>query len=254
MSELPAHPPEENSRLIDHLLEMRTRLLRSLIVFGIVAAAMLPFANKIYGYLAQPLLDRLPEGGKLIAIDVASPFFVPLKLVLVVAVLICVPWFLYQAWAFVAPGLYQREKRMAKPILVSAVALFYLGCAFAYFLVLPTVFGFMAKTTPQGVSMMTDINRYLDFTLVIFLAFGLCFEVPVALVILVVLGLVTPAQLREWRGYAIVGIFAVAAVLTPPDVLSQLLLAFPMMALYELGILAGSWLKPKNSQVTDTLG
>lgn len=253
MSELPA-PQDENTRLIDHLLELRSRLLKSLAVFGVITLALLPFANKLYGYLAQPLLDKLPEGGRLIAIDVASPFFAPLKLVLVVAVLICVPWFLYQAWSFVAPGLYNREKRIAKPILVSAVALFYAGCAFAYFLVLPTVFGVMAKTAPEGVAMMTDINRYLDFTLVIFLAFGLCFEMPVALVILIVLGIATPAQLKEWRGYAIVAIFAIAAVLTPPDVLSQLLLAIPMMALYEVGLLAGAWLKPKNSQVPDTLG
>ena len=253
MSELPA-PHDENTRLIDHLLELRSRLLRSLVVFGLVAAALLPFANTLYGVLAQPLLDKLPEGGRLIAIDVASPFFAPLKLVLVVAVLICMPWFLYQAWSFVAPGLYNREKRIAKPILASAVLLFYFGCAFAYFLVLPTVFGFMAKTTPDGVAMMTDINHYLDFTLVIFLAFGLCFELPVALVILIVLGIATPTQLREWRGYAIVAIFAIAAVLTPPDVLSQLLLAIPMIGLYELGVLAGSWLKPKDSPAANPLG
>ena len=148
------------------------------------------------------------------------------------------PWLLYQAWAFVAPGLYNRERRLATPLLVSALALFYAGCAFAFFLVLPTVFGFLAQVTPEGVAMMTDINAYLDFVLVIFLAFGLSFELPVALVILVLLGWVTPAQLREWRGYAIVGIFVLAAVVTPPDVVSQLLLAIPMVLLYELGIIA----------------
>jgi sec-independent protein translocase protein TatC len=150
------------------------------------------------------------------------------------------PWLLYQAWAFVAPGLYRRERRLAFPLLASALALFYAGCAFAYFIVLPAVFTFLNKVTPPGVAMMTDINAYLDFVLVIFLAFGASFELPVALVILVLLGWVTPAQLREWRGYAVVGIFVVAAVITPPDVVSQLLLALPMVALYEAGILASS--------------
>jgi sec-independent protein translocase protein TatC len=153
------------------------------------------------------------------------------------------PWLVYQLWAFVAPGLYKREKRLALPLLGSALLLFYTGCAFAYFIVLPAAFAFLAKVTPPGVAMMTDINAYLDFVLVIFLAFGASFELPVALVILVLLGWVTPAQLREWRGYAIVGIFAVAAVITPPDVVSQLLLALPMVALYEIGILAASALK-----------
>ena len=155
------------------------------------------------------------------------------------------PWLLYQAWAFVAPGLYKREKRLALPLLASALALFYAGCAFAYFLVLPAVFAFLHKVTPDGVAMMTDINAYLDFVLVIFLAFGASFELPVALVILVLLGWVTPAQLREWRGYAVVGIFVVAAVITPPDVVSQLMLAIPMMLLYEAGIIAARAVVPK---------
>ena len=154
------------------------------------------------------------------------------------ALLVTMPWLLYQAWAFVAPGLYHREKRLAMPLLVSAVALFYTGCAFAFFLVLPSVFGFLARFTPEVVAMTPDIGKYLDFVLVIFLAFGASFELPVALVILVLLGWVTPAQLREWRGYAVVGIFVVAAVITPPDVVSQLMLAIPMCLLYEAGILA----------------
>ena len=161
------------------------------------------------------------------------------------------PWLLYQAWAFVAPGLYKREKRLALPLLVSAVTLFYAGCAFAYFLVLPAVFGFLTKVTPDGVAMMTDINAYLDFVLVIFLAFGASFELPVALVILVLLGWVTPAQLREWRGYAVVGIFVVAAVITPPDVVSQLMLAIPMCVLYELGILAARAVAPRKAAEGD---
>ena len=226
--------------VFDHLVELRSRLLRAVAGLMLVFVALLPFANRLYGYLAQPLLDKLPNGGQLIAVEVASPFFAPVKLAFFVAVVVAMPWLLYQLWAFVAPGLYQRERRLAMPLLASALVLFYAGCAFAYFLVLPAVFGFLAGVTPAGVAMMTDINAYLDFVLVIFLAFGASFELPVALVILVLLGWVTPAQLREWRGYAIVGIFVVAAVITPPDVISQLLLAVPMVVLYEAGILAAA--------------
>ena len=230
------------SRLIDHLIELRSRLLRAVVGLLLVFVALLPFANRLYGWLAAPLLDKLPAGGQLIAVEVASPFFAPLKLAFFAAMVLAMPWLLYQAWAFVAPGLYQRERRLALPLLASAVTLFYAGCAFAFFLVLPTVFGFLAKVTPDGVAMMTDISAYLDFVLVIFLAFGLSFELPVALVILVLLGWVTPAQLREWRGFAIVGIFIVAAIITPPDVVSQLLLAIPMVLLYEVGIIAARML------------
>ena len=226
--------------LVAHLLELRARLLRGVAGLLLVLLALLPFANTLYGWLAQPLLDKLPAGGQLIATEVASPFFTPLKLAFFVAVVLAMPWLLYQAWAFVAPGLYRREKRLALPLLTSALLLFYAGCAFAFFLVLPAVFGFMAKVTPDGVAMMTDINAYLDFVLVMFLAFGLSFELPVALVILSLLGWVTPAQLREGRGYAVVGIFIVAAIVTPPDVVSQLMLAIPMCLLYEAGILAAS--------------
>jgi sec-independent protein translocase protein TatC len=204
----------------------------------------MPFANRLYAALAAPLLAQLPAGGQLVAIDVASPFFTPVKLAFFLAVVLAMPVLLYQAWAFVAPGLYQNEKRLARPLLWAAVLLFYLGCAFAYFLVLPAVFGFLAAITPEGVAMMTDISRYLDFVLVIFLAFGMSFELPVAVVVLVLLGVVTPAQLREFRGYVVVGIFILAAVITPPDVVSQLMLAIPMCLLYELGILVSSVLRP----------
>jgi sec-independent protein translocase protein TatC len=233
------------ARLIDHLIELRARLLRAVTGLIVVFIAFLPFANKLYAWLAQPLLAKLPAGGQLIATGVASPFFAPVKLAFFAALFVSVPWLLYQAWAFVAPGLYQREKRLALPLLASAVSLFYAGCAFAYFLVLPSVFGFLTKVTPEGVAMMTDIQAYLDFVLVIFLAFGASFELPVALVILVLLGWVTPQQLRESRGYAIVGVFIVAAVITPPDVVSQLMLAIPMCVLYEIGILAARWVAPK---------
>lgn len=227
-----------SSSLIGHLVELRSRLLRAVVGLVLVFIVLLPFANRLYAVLAQPLIAKLPAGSQLIAIEVASPFFAPLKLAFFVAIVVAMPWLLYQAWAFVAPGLYRREKKMALPILASALVLFYAGCTFAYFVVLPAVFTFLHKVAPVGVAMMTDISHYLDFVLVVFLAFGVSFELPVALVILVLLGWVTPAQLREWRGYAIVGIFVVAAVITPPDVVSQLLLALPMIALYEVGILA----------------
>ena len=233
--------PAGEPRLIDHLIELRSRLLRAVVGLFVALLALLPFANKLYAYFAAPLLAKLPAGGQLIAVEVASPFFAPLKLAFFVALLATMPWLLYQAWAFVAPGLYQREKRLAVPLLVSAVGLFYAGCAFAFYLVLPTVFGFLASVTPEGVAMMTDINAYLDFVLVIFVAFGLSFELPVAMVIAAALGWVTPAQLRESRGYAIVGVFIIAAVITPPDVVSQLMLAIPMCLLYEVGIVASGW-------------
>ncbi|WP_372016979.1 twin-arginine translocase subunit TatC [Pseudoxanthomonas sp. 10H] len=242
-----AGPDSDNeSSLMEHLLELRTRLLRAIAGLVIVLLALLPFANKLYAWLAAPLLDKLPAGGQLIAVQVASPFFTPLKLAFFVALVASAPWLLYQAWAFVAPGLYQREKKLALPLLASAVVLFYAGCAFAYFVVLPSVFGFLTAIKPDGVAMMTDINAYLDFVLVIFLAFGASFQLPVALVILVLLGWVTPEQLREGRGYAIVGIFILAALITPPDVVSQLLLAIPMCLLYEAGIVASRMVAPRS--------
>ena len=243
---------DADSSLMEHLLELRTRLMRALAGLALALLALLPFANRLYAWLAAPLLEKLmPVGGQLIAVQVASPFFTPLKLAFFVALLVSAPWLLYQAWAFVAPGLYQREKRLAMPLLASAVVLFYAGCAFAYFVVLPAVFGFLTAIKPEGVAMMTDINAYLDFVLVIFLAFGASFQLPVALVILVALGWVTPAQLREGRGYAIVGIFVVAALITPPDVVSQLLLAIPMMLLYEAGIVASRMVVRRSADGAD---
>lgn len=237
-------------RLIDHLIELRARLLRAVVGLLVVFLALMPFAAEIYAALARPLLGALPATGQLVAVDPAGGFFVPMKLAFFAAVLLAMPWLLYQAWAFIAPGLYQREKRLAMPLLVSAVALFYAGCAFAFFLVLPTVFGFLARFTPDVVAMTPDIGKYLDFVLVIFLAFGASFELPVALVILVALGWVTPQQLKDSRGYAIVGVFVIAAVITPPDVVSQLMLAIPMCLLYELGIVAARWVRPVERQQT----
>ncbi len=223
--------------MVAHLLEMRKRLLRALAGFALVLLALLPFANRLYTLLSEPLLRVMPKGGQIIATQVASPFVTPLKLAFFVALMISMPWLLYQAWAFVAPGLYKRERKLAVPMLVAALGLFYAGCAFAYYLVLPAAFGFLSKTLPPGVAMMTDISAYLDFVLVIFLAFGLSFELPIALLVAVLLGVVTPKQLADWRGYAVVVIFIVAAVITPPDVVSQLLLAIPLIALYEIGLL-----------------
>lgn len=233
---------DREESLLSHLVELRMRLLRAIGAVLIAVLLLLPFAQRLYSAVAAPLLAKLPEGAQLIAIDVASPFFAPVKLVAVLALMAVMPFVLFQLWAFVAPGLYRHERRLAVPLLLSATLLFYVGSAFAWFLVLPTVFAFLTAITPEGVAMMTDISRYLDFVLVMLLAFGACFEVPVAVVILVVLGWVDDRQLREARPYVIVGAFIVAAVLTPPDVVSQLLLAIPMCLLYEIGIIAARWL------------
>ncbi|MFT4246711.1 MAG: twin-arginine translocase subunit TatC [Pseudomonas sp.] len=238
---------QAESSLIEHLIELRARLLRGLVGLVVVLVALLPFTRKIYAWLAHPLISQLPAGQTMIAMNPAGAFFAPIKLTFFLALFLAVPWLLYQAWSFVAPGLYQREKRLAVPLLASAVLLFYVGCAFAYFLVLPAVFHFLTTFKPDVIAITPDAGAYLDFVLVIFFAFGTSFELPVALVILVLLGWVTPEQLRQGRGYAIVGIFALAAVLTPPDVVSQLLLAIPMCLLYEVGILAAGWLKARDS-------
>ena len=236
---LPNADQDDGSQgFLTHLVELRTRLLHAVAGWLLLALALMPFGNRLYGMLAAPFRSTLPEGAQMIAIDPASPFFTPLKLSFFVALIIAMPWVLYQLWAFVAPGLYRKEQRLAVPLLVSSTVLFYAGCAFAYFLVLPTVFGFMQAVAPDGVTVMTDITRYLDFVLVIFLAFGVTFEVPVATVILVALGWVTIEQLKAARSYFVVAAFVIAAVLTPPDIVSQLLLAIPMCILYEVGIVA----------------
>ena len=239
---------EGESSLMGHLIELRARLLRGVVGVGVTLLALLPVTRDIYTWLAGPLISQLPAGQTLIAINPAGAFFAPVKLTFFLALFFAAPWLLYQAWAFVAPGLYQREKRLALPLLGSAVALFYAGCAFAYFLVLPTVFGFLVHFKPDVIAVTPDANSYLDFVLVIFFAFGASFELPVALVILVLLGWVTPAQLKEARGYALVGIFVLAAIITPPDVVSQLMLAIPMYLLYEIGILASGWVTPREAK------
>ena len=224
--------------LMSHLLELRQRLLHAVVAVLAVFLLLLPFANPLYAWLAVPLKETLPPGSQLVAIEVASTFFVPMKLAFFAALFIAAPYILYQVWAFVAPALYDREKNLARPLLLAAGLLFYLGCAFTYFALLPVMFAYLNSTAPEGVAMMTDISRYLDFVLVLFLAFGASFEVPVAVVVLVLIGVVTPEQLRQARGYVVVGIFILAAIITPPDAISQLMLAIPMMALYELGLIA----------------
>jgi sec-independent protein translocase protein TatC len=233
--------------LFSHLLELRSRLLKAVAAVLVVLVALVPFANRLYAGLAEPLVKRLPHGAHLIATQVTSPFLTPLKLAFYAALFISMPVILYQLWAFVSPGLYRHEKRLARPLLVAALALFYLGCAFAYFLVLPAAFRFLTAVTPAGVEMMTDITHYLDFVMLMFFAFGLCFEVPVAVVILAAVGVVDLAKLRGARRYAIVAAFAVAAVITPPDITSMVMLAIPMCLLYELGLLAVRWLVPAAS-------
>jgi sec-independent protein translocase protein TatC len=228
--------------LFSHLIELRSRLMRAIVTIALVLLALIPIANRLYAELAAPLVARLPQGAHLIATEVASPFVTPLKLAFYAALFISMPMILYQLWAFVSPGLYKHEKRLARPLLAAALVLFYTGCAFAYFLVLPAAFRFLTAVTPEGVEMMTDITHYLDFVMLMFFAFGLCFEVPVAVVILAAIGVVNLQQLRDGRRYAIVGAFTIAAFITPPDITSMIMLAVPMCFLYEVGLLAVRWL------------
>jgi len=237
MSEPSSAPENTQETFISHLIELRTRLLRSIVAVVVVLVCLFPWAKDIYAALAAPLLKALPQGSTMIATDVTGTFLVPLKVTLMAAFLIALPYVLYQVWAFVAPGLYQHEKRLALPVIFSSVVFFALGMAFAYFFVFPIAFGFFAGYTPAGVQMMTDIDKYLSFVLTMFIAFGITFEVPVVVVVLVRLGVVSLDKLRSIRGYVIVGAFVVGAIFTPPDVLSQVMLAVPLWLLYELGLL-----------------
>jgi len=229
-------PEATQETFLSHLIELRTRLMRSIIAVVIVLLALFPFAKEIYSFLALPLLHVLPHGSTMIATDVTGTFLVPLKVTLMTAFMIALPYVLYQAWAFVAPGLYQHEKRLALPVLVSSVFFFIVGMSFAYFVVFPVAFGFFAGYTPAGVQMMTDIDKYLSFVLTMFIAFGLTFETPIVVVVLVRMGVVPLEKLKSIRPYVIVGAFVIGAVFTPPDVISQCLLAIPLWLLYELGL------------------
>lgn len=227
---------------ISHLIELRNRLLRAVIGLLVVFVALFPFSDRLYSLLAAPLLAKLPQGAQMIATAVTTPFFVPMKVTMLSAFLLTLPWMVYQCWRFVAPGLYAHEKRLIRPLLASAIILFFIGMAFAYFVVFPVVFGFLIGSAPAGVTVMTDIAEYLDFVIGLFLAFGFAFEVPVAVVLIALMGWVSLAQLKESRSYVIVGAFVLGAIFTPPDIVSQCMLALPLWLLFEIGLLVVRWL------------
>lgn len=238
--------------LIEHLIELRSRLMRSVISIGIIFLALYAFSNDIYTFVAQPLMALLPEGSQMIATEVASPFLAPFKLTLVVAVFIAVPYVLHQAWSFIAPGLYDNEKSLAIPLLVSSVGLFYGGAAFAYYVVFPLLFEFFTQTGPEDVAVMTDINQYLNFVLKLFFAFGVAFEIPIATFLMIFSGATTVESLSKKRPYIVLGCFVIGMLLTPPDIISQSLLAVPMYLLYEVGILFGRLVRRDSTDTDDT--
>jgi sec-independent protein translocase protein TatC len=230
-----------SASFVAHLVELRTRIMHSFVALLLVFICLFPWASDLYALLAQPLLSKLPKGGQMIATDVTTPFFVPLKVALMASFLIALPYILYQGWRFIAPGLYAHEKRLVVPLIAASTILFMCGMAFAYFVVFPVVFGFVTASAPHGVAVMTDIDKYLSFVLTMFMAFGVTFQVPVAVVVLVRMGMVTTAKLREIRPYVVVGAFVVGAIFTPPDVVSQFMLAMPLWLLYEAGIVVAGW-------------
>lgn len=248
-SEAPKGADDDNGGgFLSHLVELRTRLLHSVLCVVVVFALLFPFSEQLYTWLSGPLLAHLPEGTSMIAIEVASPFLIPFKLTLMLAIFISVPFLLYQVWSFVAPGLYLHERRLARPLLISSTLLFFAGVAFAYYVVFPLVFAFFTSVAPAGVNVMTDISRYLDFVITIFFAFGLAFEVPVATILLVLVGVTTPESLAQKRPYIIVGAFFIGMLLTPPDVISQTLLALPMWLLFEVGLLMSRMMRRRQRE------
>lgn len=242
---------EQNS-LISHLIELRTRILHAVFSVLLIFLCLAYFANDLYQLLADPLLRSLPDNSTMIATDVASPFFAPFKLTLVLSFFIAIPYVLYQVWGFVAPGLYRNEKKLVAPLLLSSTLLFYSGMAFAYFVVFPIAFAFFTSAAPEGVTVATDINSYLNFVLKLFFAFGVSFEIPVAIVLLCWTGITDAKSLREKRPYVVVGAFVAGMLLTPPDIISQTLLAVPMWILFEVGVIVGGMYSKNNEEVTDT--
>ena len=242
---------DSQESFISHLVELRDRLIRSIAAVLVVFLGLAAWARDIYTLLAGPMLASLPKGGHMIATDVAGAFFVPMKVTLMLSFLIALPYVLYQIWAFVAPGLYEHEKKFVPPLIVASVFLFFTGMCFAFFIVFPTVFGFVNKFAPEGVMVMTDIDKYLSFVLSTFLAFGVTFEVPVIVIVLVKVGLVSVAKLKEIRPYVIVGAFVVGAIFTPPDVVSQFMLALPLWLLYELGIVLAHFIVKPPPAIAD---
>lgn len=228
---------DKGQPLVEHLIELRSRILRSLVAIVVIFLPLFYFANDIYLFVSEPLRKFLPEGTSMIATEVASPFLTPFKLTLVLSVFVAMPYILHQLWSFISPGLYANEKRVSLPLLLSSIVLFYAGILFAFFIVFPLVFGFFTSVAPEGITVMTDINRYLDFVLKLFFAFGLAFEIPIATVLLVWTGATDVESLKRKRPYVVVGCFVVGMLLTPPDIISQVLLALPMWVLYECGIL-----------------
>jgi sec-independent protein translocase protein TatC len=237
---------------ISHLVELRSRLIRAVLAVLVVLVCLIPWGKDLYAFLAQPLLAELPQGGQMIATDVVGVFLVPLKVTLMVAFLVTLPYVLYQIWAFIAPGLYRHEKQLVLPLVAASVVLFFIGMAFAYYLVFPAVFHFMSSVAPEGVAWMTDIDKYLSFVLTTFLAFGVTFEVPIVVILLVKAGIVSVAKLKEIRPYVIVGAFIIAAIFTPPDVISQFMLAIPMCLLYELGIFVAGFMNRAKAEEEET--
>lgn len=245
---------DSEQSIIDHLIELRSRLLKAVLTVLLLIVIMFPFAGEIYTLIAKPVMTNLSNDTEMIATGVLSPFLTPFKMVIILAVIISMPVIFYQIWAFVAPGLYRQEKRIAMPILLSGIVLFYLGCAFAYFVVFPILFVFLPGIAPEGVVYMPDINSYLDIVIRLFFAFGLAFEIPVAVIILIVLGVTSASQLAAKRPYIIVGILVVAMLLTPPDPSSQVLLAIPMWILFEFGLVMGRVLRRRTQQPADETG
>lgn len=237
--------------LLSHLIELRSRLLRAVLCLLLVAAALLPFSEQLYTTIATPMIERLPVGSQMIATEVASPFLVPFKLTIMLALFISMPYMLYQAWAFIAPGLYRHEQQLAMPLLVASVVLFYAGAIFAYFAVLPLLFSFFIGIAPTGVAVMTDIGRYLDFVIKLFFAFGLAFEIPVVTLILIGASITSVETLRKKRPYVIIGAFAVGALLTPPDLVSQTLLAIPVWLLFEAGLFLARFLPSRRTEESE---
>ncbi len=236
---------DQEQSLVSHLVELRSRLIKAVFAVLVLVLVMFPFAGEIYTLIAQPVLKNLSQGTEMIATGVLSPFLTPFKMVIILAVMLSMPIIIYQIWAFVAPGLYKQEKRIAVPILISSIFLFYLGCAFAFFVVFPIIFVFLPGIAPEGVTYMPDINSYLDIVVRLFFAFGLAFEIPVAVIILIMLGVTSAEKLANARPFVIIGIFVVAMLLTPPDPSSQVLLAIPMWLLFEFGIVMGKFLRKK---------
>lgn len=242
---------EGSGGFLSHLVELRTRLLHAILCIVIIFAMLFPFSEQLYTWLSGPLLAHLPEGTSMIAIEVASPFLIPFKLTLMLAIFLSVPYILYQLWSFVAPGLYLHERRLARPLIISSTLLFFAGVAFAYYVVFPLVFGFFTSVAPAGVNVMTDISRYLDFVITLFFAFGFAFEVPVATILLVLIGTTTPEALAQKRPYIIVGAFVIGMLLTPPDVISQTLLALPMWLLFEVGLIMSKVMRRRQREAAE---